>query len=217
MTAPETACPNCGATIRFRWVQAVQTTCTYCNSILVRTDLDWRTVGAVAVLPATSSPIQLGTTGVWDVRGFTVIGRILYRWSRGRWNEWHCLMDDGKSAWLSDAQLQYAMSERNTDTIELPALSTLRPADTCRLADARFVVTTITTANYDGVEGELPFEYWDKSSCAFVDLVADRGRFATIDYSESPPLIFVGAAVSFRELKLQKLVTFDGWSLPVSR
>jgi hypothetical protein len=217
MTAVETACPNCGATIRFRWVQAVQTTCPYCNSILVRTDLDWRKVGSVAELPATSSPIQLGTTGVWDVRGFTVVGRILYRWSRGRWNEWHCIMDDGKSAWLSDAQLEYTISELAPASVDLPVLSSLRRTDTCRIGDERFVVTTITTANYDGVEGELPFEYWDKSTCGFVDLLAPRGRFATIDYSESPPLIFVGEGISFRELKLQHLVSFDGWPIPAAR
>jgi Domain of unknown function (DUF4178)/S-adenosylmethionine decarboxylase len=217
MTALETACPNCGATIRFRWVQAVQTTCAYCNSILVRTDLDWRRVGAVAELPGTSSPIQLGTTGVWDIRGFTVVGRILYRWSRGRWNEWHCIMDDGKSAWLSDAQLEYAMSELQPESTPLPSASELLLSESCRVGTDNFVVKTRTTASYDGVEGELPFEYWDKSDCSFVDLLGDRGRFATIDYSESPPLLFVGESVTYRELKLQNVVIYDGWTTPAAR
>jgi hypothetical protein len=217
MTAPETACPNCGATIRFRWTQAAQTTCTYCKSILVRTNLDWNRVGVVAELPATSSPIQLGTTGVWRDRGFTVVGRILYRWSRGRWNEWHCGLDDGSSAWLSDAQLQYTMSAIHSETVELPDASAIRRTDACRFGTERYVVTTITEANFDGVEGELPFEYWDKSTCKFADLTGQHGRFATIDYSESPPLVFVGESLAFRALKLQNLVSFDGWPIPAVR
>lgn len=217
MTARETACPNCGATITFRWAQAVQTTCGYCKSILVRTDLDWNRVGAVAELPAGSSPIQLGTTGVWGVHGFTVVGRILYRWDRGRWNEWHCVLDDGSSAWLSDAQLQYSISALHQEAVELPDASAIRRSDGYRFGSARYVVTTVTDASFDGVEGELPFEYWDKSTCTFVDLTGERGAFATIDYSESPPLIFVGESIDFRALKLQHLVTFDGWPMPAAR
>ena len=43
-------CPNCGAPIQFRWSAAVQTTCEYCHSILVRTDVDLKKVGEVADL-----------------------------------------------------------------------------------------------------------------------------------------------------------------------
>src|SRR5712671_1992155 len=33
-------CPNCGAPIKFLWSSAVQTTCEYCHSILIRRDVD---------------------------------------------------------------------------------------------------------------------------------------------------------------------------------
>ena len=33
-------CPQCGAPIQFRFAQAVQTVCSYCNSVLVRHDVD---------------------------------------------------------------------------------------------------------------------------------------------------------------------------------
>ena len=44
-------CPNCGALVHFRWSGAVQTTCEYCRSILVRRDVNLEKVGEVAELP----------------------------------------------------------------------------------------------------------------------------------------------------------------------
>ena len=51
MTQPIANCPNCGAKIVFQWSSSVQTVCTYCKSILVRTDVDLKKVGQVADLP----------------------------------------------------------------------------------------------------------------------------------------------------------------------
>src|SRR6266436_6685017 len=110
MTQPASNCPNCGAKIIFRWSSSVQTVCEYCKSILVRTDVDLKKVGQVADLPPDSSPIQINTEGVYRDKAFVVIGRILYEYEQGGWNEWHVVMSDGTSAWLSDAQNEYAVS-----------------------------------------------------------------------------------------------------------
>ena len=76
---------------------------------------------------------------------------------------------------------------------------------------AVYQVTSITKANYAGVQGELPFEYWDKIKVRFVDLRTVDARFATIDYSEDPPLVFLGEAIEFEDLKLKNLREFEGW------
>jgi hypothetical protein len=89
------SCPNCGAPVRFLWAQAVQTTCAYCRSVLVRRDLDLAKLGQQADFPATGSPIQIGTEGTWHDQSVVVIGRIAYGWARGKWNEWHCVLADG--------------------------------------------------------------------------------------------------------------------------
>ena len=80
-------CPNCGAPIRFRYSSAVQTTCEFCKSILVRTGLDLSRVGQVADLPPDSSPLQIGAEGVYGNQAFTAVGRILYQYEQGGWNE----------------------------------------------------------------------------------------------------------------------------------
>ncbi len=76
----------------------------------------------------------------------------------------------------------------------------------------RFELTSVTSAHYKGVQGELPFEYWDKSDCVFADLRTTTGEFATIDYTDEPPLLFIGRAVEFDELHLKNLQLFEGWS-----
>lgn len=71
-------------------------------------------------------------------------------------------------------------------------------------------ITNTTNANYKGVEGELPFEYWDKERVPFADLRSTDGAFGTIDYSELPPLLFVGEPVEFDDLKLEDYVQMKG-------
>lgn len=211
MSAPAANCPNCGAPVRFRWSSAVQTTCSFCRSILVRTDVDLRKVGEVADTPRDSSPIQIGTEGAYNNKSFQVIGRILYEYDQGGWNEWHVVYNDGVSGWLSDAQLDYALSFWTQPPEPLPAPSAIQRGGRFQWNNVQYDVTALTEANYKGVEGELPFEYWDKSRLLFADLRSAGAHFATIDYSEQPPLLFLGHAVDFDDLHLKNLREFEGW------
>jgi hypothetical protein len=203
-------CPNCGAEITFRWSGAVQTTCASCRSILVRHDVDLQKVGDVSDIPPSTSAIQLGTEGRYKGKPFVVVGRIIYEYDRGRWNEWHILLDN-ESAWLSDALAEYGVSQRLENHEELPTASALRVGESFSFDRTPFKVTRITTARYGGVEGELPFEYWDKSQIVFSDLESPTGRFATIDYSEEPPWLFVGDYAEFDQLALTNLREIPGW------
>jgi hypothetical protein len=206
------ACPNCGAPVQFRWAQAVQTTCSYCKSVLVRTDLDLEKIGTQADFPATGSPIQIGTEGRWRAQTFLVVGRLTYQWERGRWNEWHCLLNDGTSAWLSDAQLEYAMTVPDHFSSPAPDVMAVRVGERYFWHDVGYEVAGIVQAQYVGTEGELPFTSVDRQMCRFIDLQSNDGRFATIDGSERPPLLYVGEYVDFDTLALRNLREFEGWS-----
>ena len=208
MTQPTANCPNCGAKIAFRWSSSVQTVCEYCKSILVRTDIDLKKVGQVADLPPNSSPIQIGTEGVYNRQAFVAVGRIIYEYDQGTWNEWHLVLNNG-SAWLSDAQDEYVVTF-SVQGRKLPSECKVGQRYTWDTDD--YTVTTITKAHYRGVEGELPFQYWDKSDVVFVDLMATSGKFATIDYSDEAPALYLGKAVEFEELNFKNLRKFEGWS-----
>ncbi len=211
MSGPTANCPGCGAPVTFRWSSAVQTTCDYCHSILVRTDVDLKRVGVVADLPPDSSPIQIGTEGIYQNRSFVVIGRIMYEYNLGGWNEWHLVYNDGSNGWLSDAQLEYDLSWQAYPPEPLPTRDHLAPGRPFIFENRNFEVTSITQAHYKGVQGELPFEYWNKADITFADLRSEESDFATIDYSEAPPLLFLGRAVEFDDLHFRNLRLFEGW------
>ena len=204
-------CPNCGAPVHLQWSGTVQTTCPFCRSILVRRDVNLEKVGVVADLPPDPSPIQIATEGIYNNKSFTVVGRILYEWEQGGWNEWHCVYSDGTSGWLSDAQAEYFVSFPAAPRI-LPAVNALTPGQAFEWDGGRYEVTVITKAHYRGVEGELPFEYWDKHEALFADLRSYDARFATLDYSQNPAALYLGAAVDFDALKLKNLRQFEGWN-----
>jgi len=207
MTQPAANCPNCGAPIVFRWSSSVQTVCTYCKSILVRTDVDLKKVSQVADLPPNASPIQIGTEGVYNHHSFVAVGRIIYEYDQGTWNEWHVVMNNG-SAWLSDAQDNYVVTFAAPGR-KLPPQA--RIGQQYIWDNETYTVTTITKAHYRGVEGELPFQYWDKDDVVFVDLMSEHGKFGTLDYSDESPALYLGESVEFDDLKLKNLCSFEGW------
>ena len=213
MSRRTATCPNCGAPIEFLWSSAVQTTCPFCKSILVRHDVDLEKVGEVGDLPPSTSAIQIQTQGIYRGTPFTVVGRILYEYDRGGWNEWHVRLDDRDSAWLSDAQAEYAVTREVEGATGLPSASAVYVGASYPLAKKPFRVVSLTRARYRGVEGELPFEYWNKRDVLFADLEAPGEQFATIDYSggDDVPTLYVGEWVGFDELQLSNLREIEGW------
>ncbi|MGH9627976.1 MAG: DUF4178 domain-containing protein [Bryobacteraceae bacterium] len=177
----------------------------------MRHDVSLERVGEVADLPIDASPIQLGTEGVYRSKAFEVAGRIIYSYEQGSWNEWHLLFADGSSGWLSDAQLEYAVSTLALLPAALPPRESVSRGDRFEWQGGEYEVTSITRARYRGVEGELPFEYWDKDESVFADLRSTSSGFATIDYSESPPLLFLGESVDYDDLQLKNVRLFEGW------
>lgn len=203
-------CPQCGAPVVFRYSQSVQTTCEFCSSILVRNDVNLEKVGEVSDYPVDPSPIMIGTEGIFENKPFVVLGRICYEYENGGWNEWHIVYNNGESGWLSDAQLQYAVTKSIPWAQSLYGVQ-FNPGTMADVNGVFYTVTTVTQANYRAVEGELPFQFWDKTVCRFVDLRSQDARFLTIDFTEEQPLLFAGRAVLFDDLKLKNLRQFEGW------
>jgi Domain of unknown function (DUF4178) len=212
LSQPQANCPNCGGLVQFRWSSAVQTVCPFCKSILVRDDLNITKVGVVADLPPDPSPICLWTEGNYRGKNFQVLGRIVYEWEDGGWNEWHIVFSDGTSGWLSDAQLQYAVSFWTNPGTALPPPSEASRGATLQFGNTKYEVATVTTASYKGVEGELPFPFYGKKDMFFADLRTPGRQFGTIDYSDPTPQLFLGEWVEFEELQFKNLRQFEGWS-----
>ena len=193
-------CPACGAPVAFRSSASFHAVCEFCRSTLVRQDGKLENLGRMADLVEDASPLRLGSEGRYQGTHFAIIGRIQLRYAAGVWNEWHLLFDDQRTGWLSDAAGEYVVSFLTPPRAELPSLESLAPEDALTLAGREFVVTDIEQATCVAGEGELPFSFGAGYPAPLVDLRTRDGAaagFATIDYSETPPLFFVGQSLPF--------------------
>jgi hypothetical protein len=138
---------------------------------------------------------------------FAVIGRIQLKYEAGLWNEWHILFDDQMSGWLSDAGGEYLISALLPSPGGLPEFAALQPDQRITLAGRDFAISNIEAALCIAGEGELPFAFGAGYEAPVADLRAtdESGLFATLDYSEKPPLLFIGESVSFASLRLSNL------------
>ena len=197
-------CPSCGAPVSFHSAASAYAVCEFCRSTLLRDGEDLKNLGRMADLLDDPSLIQIGTEGTFRSLHFGVIGRIQLKHESGLWNEWHILFDDRRSSWLSEAGGEYVVSAQVPVTEQLPAFETLRPEMQISVAGRPFTVTDLESARCISGQGELPFKVDAGYDVNTADL---RGgdRFVTLDYSETPPLVFVGYPAKFEELKLANL------------
>ena len=121
------------------------------------------------------------------------------------------MLDGGTDGWLSDAQNELAVSFRVERPRASDARRRRRSAQSFVWNGTPFTVVSRTLAHYAGVEGELPFEYWDKTDVTFVDLRSERQDFATLDYSDETPVLYIGRRWTSTTLRLRNVRTFEGW------
>jgi hypothetical protein len=149
--------------------------------------------------PGSSGRARLreGATGRFRGVRFIVRGRLDLRHSSGAtWSEWYVSFADGRGGWIAPG------ADRTVITFEatLPAFRDLRAG---KPAWPAYVVEDKGRARYESAEGVLPFAPPFGESYAYADLVAPDGAFATLDYSESPPRLFVGEVTTHDALHLQ--------------
>jgi hypothetical protein len=182
----------------------VYAVCEFCRSTLLRTGEDLKNLGRMADLLDDTSRIQIGSEGTFRSRHFLVVGRIQLKYEAGLWNEWHILFDDGRSAWLAEAAGEYIVSAQVSVREPIPAFTALVPEMPVTLDGRQFTVTDLETARCISGQGELPFRVAAGYDVNTADL-RSNDRFLTIDYSETPPLVFVGQSTTFVDLKLVNL------------
>lgn len=201
-----TACPCCGAELRFQSAASVWATCHYCHSTLIRDADSVRDIGKMATLLEDYSPLQITSTGSYLERTFHIVGRIQLRYEVGLWNEWFLLFDDGTTGWLSESVGQYVLTLPKGDAPLAQAFSQLKPAMRYQYQSRDFIVSDIRIAECLGGEGELPFRI-DQGWQAKVADARYRDRFLTLDYSDtlSKPQLFLGHAVTLSSLRMERL------------
>ena len=207
------SCPSCGAPVVFKSASSILAVCDYCQSTLVRHDQALEDIGKMAALVEDRSPLQLGAEGSYKGVHFALIGRIQIKYSQGIWNEWHLLFDDMRTGWLSEAGGEYVLTFARYVEDRLPEVSELKVGQRFVLASQTWTVSNIENAECIAGQGELPFKVGAGYPVVAVDL-RNSANFATLDYSETPPLFFIGEAVDFKSLKMSNLR--EGMAIPTA-
>lgn len=200
-------CPACGAPVELKSAAAVMTVCSFCKSTLLRDGETLSDIGKMSAVLEDYARVQIGTTGRYKGKAFTVVGRIQLRYDAGFWNEWYVLFDDGTDGWLAEASGQVTMTVSAGSRADAVAFEALRPGQQYEVGGKAFTLSDVREADCTGGQGELPFrvgEGWHAR-------VADGRRedaFITLDYSDgTAPVLYVGEATTLDVLKCQLLRT----------
>ena len=177
--------------------------CGYCQSTLVRHDVNIEDIGKMAALVEDASPIRHGMAGRYKGRAFSVIGRIQQQYEAGYWNEWYLLFDDQREGWLSEGSGQFYLTFAADNPEIIPPFSQIKVGMNLKLGGQFLTVTNLENARCVAGEGELPFQVGPGFEAPAVDLRNDK-TFASIDYSDEPPRLYLGEAVELPSLKLDQ-------------
>jgi predicted RNA-binding Zn-ribbon protein involved in translation (DUF1610 family) len=217
------ACPSCGAPVSFRSSLSVSAVCPYCQSLLVRRDVNVEDLGKVAALPPDMTPFQVGTDAYDDDSRITLVGRLRLAWQDGFWNEWFFVSDSGRKGWLAEAQGTYALSYE----VEEPLHENTRKAivrwseskgrdyvigQSLTIASKSYSLTDVKKAVCMGCEGELPIVGAVGRRATSFDFMGGPDEFASIEVSRDDLRVFAGRYVEWEQLRASNLRQIEGWS-----
>lgn len=205
----QVSCPSCGGAVDFKSRSSVFQVCSYCSSMIVRTDMNLELIGKMASLPPDMSPFQIGTTGRYEKKHFEILGKQRLVYESGNWNEWYVMFDTGQEGWLGEAQGFLMMSFPSTAE-KLPAVEELAPGRSIVLQGRSYEVEDVKEVVCQGGMGELPVRGEKGRKFVTVDLAGENSTFANIVYEDKPAL-YLGRYMEFDDFKFQNLREIDGW------
>ncbi|HEV8483226.1 MAG TPA: DUF4178 domain-containing protein [Blastocatellia bacterium] len=203
----EASCPACGGPITFKIGSSVVVVCEFCNSVVARGDRKLEDLGKVADLTETGSPLDIGLRGSYRGVSFELTGRAqLGHEAGGVWDEWYAAFADGRWGWLAEAQGRFYITFQQS----MPEQSLLPPFEMLELGQpvaaiagsVPLMVAEKGEASALGAKGEIPYRLTPGETYYYADLSGSGGAFATLDYSETPPMVFIGREVTLADLSL---------------
>lgn len=200
-------CPACGAPVEFKSGQSIVVICNYCRSAVARTDRDLRDLGKVAELVETGSPLDIGLRGKWRDIPFELTGRAqLGHEMGGQWDEWYATFSNGWLGWLAEAQGRFYLTFQRPipEQVQLPSFDQLQLGQTVPGLPwpTPLMVAETGRAKALGAKGEIPYLLTPGETYDYADLSGPNGSFGTLDYNETPPLVFLGEEVTLAGLEL---------------
>jgi hypothetical protein len=198
-------CPACGGPVEFKSGQSIVVICNYCHSAVARTDRDLKDLGKVAEIVETGSPLDVGLRGKWKDIPFELTGRAqLGHEMGGQWDEWYATFSNGWLGWLAEAQGRFYLTFQYPipDGVAVPQFDQLQLGQTISGLPwpTPLIVAETGRATARSAKGEIPYLLTPGETYYYADLSGTNGAFGTLDYNESPPLVFLGQQVTLAEI-----------------
>jgi hypothetical protein len=198
-------CPSCGAPVEFKSGLSIVVICQYCRSAIARTDRELKDLGKVAELVETGSPLDVGLRGKWKDVPFELTGRAqLGHEMGGQWDEWYATFSNGWLGWLAEAQGRFYITFQYPipDGVQLPSFDQLQLGQQVPGLPwpTPLLVAETGKATALGAKGEIPYLLTPGETYYYADLSGTNSAFGTLDYNQTPPLIFLGQQVTLAEL-----------------
>jgi len=198
-------CPACGAPVEFKSGQSIVVICTFCRSAVARTDRDLKDLGKVAELVETGSPLDVGLRGTWNGVSFELTGRAqLGHEMGGQWDEWYATFSNGWLGWLAEAQGRFYLTFQHPipENVQVPQFDQLQLGQSIQglPAPVPLIVAETGRATALGAQGEIPYLLTPGATYYYADLSGPNAAFGTLDYNETPPLVFLGNQVTLADL-----------------
>lgn len=208
-------CPSCGAAVPFASSIAVSAVCAFCQSIVVVRGAQVETLGVLAKLPPDVTPLQPGTRGAWQGRGFELIGRLRVTWEGGSWNEWCADFSGGPQGWVAEAQ-GFCMVSFRTEVDDLPdEPAQLHAGQALKMGGRVWSVIDVKEVRCQSGEGQLPFQLTAEWRRLSIDLISRDGAFGSIEVDDEGTSFYSGATMRYPDLALENLRPVPGWSADV--
>lgn len=196
-------CPACGGPVTFQVGTSLVTVCPYCKSVVGRSDRGLESLGKVADLAETQSPLDVGLKGSFEGKPFDLVGRTQFAHPAGGvWDEWYAAFPDGTWGWLAEAQGRFYMTFEEAVPDGLPPYDVLQLEQPIDVGGPTLTVAEKNRGKVASAVGEIPFRVIPGEEMPFADLSGPRGEFGTIDYSGDTPKLYVGRAVTLDELHI---------------
>ena len=199
------ACPGCGAAVEFRSLASTHAVCGYCQSTIVRDGDALSRIGKMSEAFDDYSPLQILSQGKFNRVGFTVIGRLQYKYQGGSWSEWLCALEDGNAASLSEDNGSFVWSVAANTQRTLPKPQQWVLGNTTAINGRAYSVASIQEVALMSAQGELPKLPPLGTSFTVVELRSAQGEVISINYSTQPPSLSSGTSVVLENLQLTGL------------
>src|SRR5262245_30095946 len=199
------SCPGCGGPVEFKLGSAMVSVCPYCRSVVARGDRKVEDLGKVAALADTDSQLEVGMKGRYQGVPFYLTGRTQLGHQAGStWDEWYAAFNDGRWGWLAEAMGRYFITFEQEEPTDLPPLKELKLGESVQVPGAAhpLTITEKGKARVMSAEGEIPYRLDPGAAYRYADCSGPNAEFATLDFGEDPPTVYVGREVTLDELKL---------------